>query len=140
MRRWLWTLALLPLGVGDGWAGETGSGVLRWERLALYMAYLESTSMWDQYSKIIGLFGGGLAGLFAVGILTRRTTAPGALLGFLGSAVLLFCVRSYTPVQFFLYPAIGLGGCFLIGYAASLVIPAGRRNLEGLTVFTPAKR
>ena len=107
---------------------------------ALYMAFLDSASMWDQYSKIIGLFGGGLAGLFAVGIFTRRTTALGAILGFLGSAVLLFCIRSYTPVHFFLYPTIGLGGCFLIGYTASLVIPAGRRELAGLTLFTLSGR
>lgn len=102
----------------------------------LYMAWLESTSMWDQYSKIVGLFGGGLAGLFAVGIFTRRTTAAGAILGFIGSAALLFAVKTYTPVHFFLYPTIGLGGCFLIAYAVSWVIPPGRRDLHGLTVFT----
>ncbi len=102
----------------------------------LYMAWLNSTSMWDQYVKIIGLFGGGLAGLFAVGIFTRRTTATGAILGFLGSAVLLWCVKSYTSVHFFLYPAIGLVGCFAIGYVVSVVVPAGRRNVEGLTIFT----
>ena len=108
--------------------------------LALYMAYLDSTSMWDQYSKIIGLFGGGLAGLFAVGIFTRRTTATGAILGFAGSAVLLYCIRDFTPVHFFLYPTIGLGGCFLIGYAASLAMPGGRRELAGLTLSTLSGR
>jgi len=107
---------------------------------ALYMAWLESTSMWDQYSKIIGLFGGGLAGLFAVGIFTRRTTALGAVLGFTGSAVLLWAVKSFTPVHFFLYPTIGLGGCFVIGYLVSLIVPAGRRDLTGLTIFTLSGR
>ncbi|MBN2476433.1 MAG: sodium/solute symporter [Pirellulales bacterium] len=105
--------------------------------LGLYMAWLDSTSMWDQYSKIIGLFGGGLAGLFAAGIFTRRVTARGALVGFAGSAVLLYGVKSYTSVHFFLYPTIGLGGCFLIAYVASLVIPSKTRDLRGLTWFTP---
>ncbi|MHC4176132.1 MAG: sodium:solute symporter family protein [Planctomycetota bacterium] len=119
LARWL-TVAL----------GIVGTG------FALYMAFLDSTSMWDQYSKVVGLFGGGLAGLFAVGIFTRRTTSLGAILGFLGSAALLFWIRSYTPVHFFLYPTIGLGGCFVIGYLISLVMPAGRRELPGLTLFT----
>ncbi len=95
---------------------------------ALYMAWLQSTSMWDQYSKIIGLFGGGLAGLFAVGIFTRRATATGALLGFLGSAVVLYAVKSFTDVHFFLYPTIGMGSCFVIGYTASRLIPSAQTN------------
>jgi len=107
--------------------------------LGLYMAWLESTSMWDQYSKIIGLFGGGLAGLFAVGIFTRRTTAAGAFCGFLASAVVLYCVRNFTGLHFFLYPTIGFGSCFLIAYAASLAIPGGRRNVDGLTWQTLGK-
>jgi SSS family transporter len=104
--------------------------------LAIYMAALRSTSMWDQYSKVIGLFGGGLAGLFAVGIFTRRATGLGAVLGFVGSAALLGVVKSFTAVHFFLYPAIGVGACFAIAYTIGLVTPATGRDLEGLTVFS----
>jgi predicted lysophospholipase L1 biosynthesis ABC-type transport system permease subunit len=87
-------------------------------------------------SKIIGLFGGGLAGLFAVGIFTRRATATGAIVGFLGSAVVLYVVKSYTPVHFVLYPTIGVAACFLIGYVVSALIPWGRRRVDGLTIYT----
>jgi len=106
---------------------------------ACYMAYLNSTSMWDQYSKVIGLFGGGLAGLFAAGIFSRRTTGPGAIVGFVGSAALLYLIKSRTQVHFFLYPTIGVCGCFAIGYLASLLIPLGRKDVQGLTIFSPAK-
>ena len=43
-------------------------------------------------------------------------------------------------MHFLLYPTIGLGGCFLIGYLASLIIPGRRRDLEGLTIFTPVRK
>ena len=112
--------------------GVVGTG------FACYMAYLNSTSMWDQYSKVIGLFGGGLAGLFAAGIFSRRTTGPGIIVGFVGSAVLLYLVKSQTQVHFFLYPTIGIAGCFAIGYLASLLIPSDRKDLEGLTIFSRA--
>jgi SSS family transporter len=102
----------------------------------LYMAWLGSTSMWDQYTKIIGLFGGGLAGLFAVGIFTRRATGPGALCGFLGSALLLFFVTKHTQVHFFLYPFLGTASCFLIAYLIGFAVPLGKRDLDGLTIFT----
>jgi SSS family transporter len=110
--------------------GAVGTG------FALYMAYLNSPSMWDQYSKIIGLFGGGLAGLFAVGIFTRRTTALGALVGFAASAAILFWVKAHTQWHFFLYSAIGVLACFTVGYLVSVLLPFGRHDLQGLTLFT----
>jgi len=103
---------------------------------ALYMAYIHSQSMWDQYTKILGLFGGGLAGLFAAGIFTRRITGPGVVVGFIASAGILFCVRQFTDVHFFLYAGIGIASCFAVGYLASLIIPARKRDLAGLTIFT----
>ena len=113
--------------------GAVGTG------FALYMAWLASTSMWDQYIKIVGLFGGGLAGLFAAGIFTRRTTGAGALVGFAGSALLLYYVANHTALHLLAYPAVGVAGCFVIGYVASLLMPAGRRELAGLTIYTLGK-
>jgi len=117
--RWL-TLLLGVLG--------TGSAVL--------MAVLNSPSMWDQYMKVIGLFGGGLAGLFALGIFTRRTHAAGAIAGFLASAVVLYLVAAHETVHGLLYAAVGITSCVLVGYVASLLIPARRPDLAGLTIFT----
>jgi len=100
------------------------------------MAYLQSESMWDQYIKVIGLFGGGLAGLFALGIFTRRTTGPGALVGFAASAGILYYVTTYTTAHGFLYVTVGIASCFLIGYVASLLLPSRKGDLDGLTIFT----
>ncbi len=123
LARWL-TLVFGTIGTGFG----------------LYMAYLNSTSMLDQYFKILGLFGGGLAGLFALGIFTRRTTAAGALVGFVASAVLLAWVRYAFNIHAILYPAISMGGCLIVGYMASLLLPRDRRSQEGLTLYTMRSR
>ena len=117
--RWL-TLLLGILGTGS----------------AILMAILNSPSMWDQYMKVIGLFGGGLAGLFALGIFTRRTHAAGAIAGFLTSAVVLYWVAAHEAVHGILYAAVGVASCVLIGYTVSLLTPARRRDLDGLTIFT----
>ena len=84
---------------------------------------------------MLGLFGGSLAGLFALGIFTRRAHGTGALIGAGTSAVVLYLVKVYTPVHFFLYAAIGIVTCFAVGYLASLVVPHRGQPLAGLTVF-----
>ena len=39
-------------------------------------------------------------------------------------------------MHFFLYAAVGIAACVLIGYIASLLIPAGKKDLGGLTIYT----
>ncbi len=100
---------------------------------ALWMAFSGSTSMWDSYTRVIGLFGGGLAGLFAAGIFSRKTTGTGALAGFAASALVLYLVRSSGKVHFLLYAGIGIVTCFLGALLASLLLPGGKPPRPGLT-------
>ncbi len=102
---------------------------------AILMAVLNNESMWDQYMKIVGLFGGGLAGLFALGIFTRRASGWGAIAGFVVSAVVLYVVTQYTTINFMLYAAVGVATCFVVGYVVSLVVPNRREEPQALTVF-----
>ena len=118
LARWL-TILLGVLGTGS----------------AIIIAYLNDPSMWDQYTKILGLFGGGLAGLFAAGIFTRRTNGAGIVVGFVVSGVILYFVGRAEAVHFFLYAAIGIVTCFVVGYLASWVLP-GKPHTDGLTVYT----
>lgn len=106
---------------------------------ALWMAANQdrTRSLWDAYMSILGLLMGVLAGLFALGIFTRRGHWLGALAGAIGGAVVLYYAQS--RVNFFLYAAVGTGACFAIGYLASLLVPGVRRTTEGLTVFTMSK-
>lgn len=104
--------------------------------LAAYMAIVETQSLWEQFMRIMGLFGGGLAGVFVAGIFTRRTHQTGVLVGFAASALALASVQASAAVHFFLYGAIGILTCAGIGWLASLLLPVVRRDLGGLTIHT----
>ncbi len=103
---------------------------------AVLLATFDIASLWDIFQQVMGLFGGALAGLFALGIFTRRATGAGALAGAGASVAVLYWVKTFTPVHFFLYAVVGVLTCFVAGYLASLVMPGTRRDLDGLTLFT----
>lgn len=111
-----------------GGLGLFGTGI------ALVMVTQDVLSMADFFIGITGLFAGSAAGLFALGIFTRRAHGTGAMVGALGSGVVLYAAQQFTPVHFFLYGAVGFGSCFALGYLASLVLPGADRS-AGLTVY-----
>lgn len=103
---------------------------------AAVLATWDVKSLWDVFLQSVGLFGSGLAGVFALGIFTRRANAPGALAGLFASAGVLYLVQRHTPVHFFLYAAIGVAACVVTGYMVSLLTPSVKPSAEGLTIFT----
>ncbi len=104
---------------------------------ALWMASQpDIKSLWDEFSKYIGLFGGGLGGVFLLGIATRRASGAGALVGIIASGILQYLIKQYFPLHPWAYGATGVATCFVIGYVVSLVLPTSRRSLAGLTLYT----
>lgn len=103
---------------------------------ALLLAVSDVRSLWDRFSELIGLLGGGLAGLFILGIFTRRANAPGALIGLAASALVQYLVKAHTGLIFFLYASTGLLSCVVVGYLASLLFPVHRKALPGLTLHS----
>lgn len=101
-----------------------GAGCL----IAIYLVYLQNASIWDQYLKIIGLFGGCLAGMFAAGIFFPRINSTGILIGFLISSVGLYFVQRSNQISFFLYPLFAVVGCVLTGYLFSLIFPSTKNE------------
>jgi len=101
---------------------------------ALWISQAEITSLWDSFQTIVSLFVGGLAGLFALGIFTRRAHALGALVGLVASAVVLWAVIQFTSVHFFLYAAIGFLVCYGVGYTVSLILPGPRGGSRELSL------
>ena len=99
---------------------------------AVWMAAYGGKSMLDQYLAVVGLFLGGLGGLFLLGIATRRASGTAALIGFAGSAAVLAWVQGSGRVHFMLYSGLGAVSCFAIGWVAGLGAPAarGREPLE----------
>ena len=95
----------------------------------------EIRSLWDVYTRVIGLLMGGLGGLFALGVFTQRVSGSAALIGAVAGAGVCGWVAYGTRVNFFLYPVIGVSTCFVVGYLLSLRLP-NRKDLKGLTIHT----
>lgn len=104
--------------------------------IALFMAESGISSLWDQFNTILGLFTGGLGGLFVLGIFTERASARGALIGILLSGGIQYLVKTYTDINLLLYAFTGLASCVTFGYLFSIIFPGGKKDLAGLTVKT----
>ncbi len=94
-----------------------------------------AASLWDIYMSVLGLLMGSLAGLFMLGIFTRRANGAGALAGAFAGAATLYWVQYYTRLHFYIYAAVGVAACFAAGYVASLVIPSSKPVDDSLTIY-----
>lgn len=103
--------------------------------LSLVLVYMDVNSILDVFQEITGLFIGATTALFMLGIFTRRTNATGALIGAVSSGLILYLVKTLTPLSFWLYSAIGFLSCYIIGYLASCILP-GKKGLQGLTYYS----
>ena len=87
---------------------------------ACLMATWNIDSLWDEFSKILGLILGSMGGLFLLGMVSKRANAKGALIGMAISVITQFIVAKYTPVYLLLYTTVGFIVCFVAGWIASL--------------------
>lgn len=109
--------------------GLLGTGI------SLLMVTQNIISIWDVFIAFTGLFGGITAGLFLLGIFTTKAHGTGAMVGVIGSTILLYFVKANTDIHVLLYGAIGMISCVLLGYLASWVIP-GKASTIGLTIYS----
>ena len=101
--------------------------------LALMMAGWNILSLFDYYNIILGLLGGGIAGVFAMAIFFPRINTAGALTGFIMSIIILFLIMTYSSVHLLLYGFLGVTISVLIAYFVSLITPGDKKDLAGLT-------
>jgi SSS family transporter len=92
--------------------------------IAVWLVFLKNNSIWDQYLKLMGMFGGCLAGMFIGGIFFKSINSTGILLGFLLSACILYFVQAGNWIHFLLYPGVGIFGCILFGWLFSRLFPS----------------
>src|SRR5699024_8061029 len=102
----------------------------------LVMAGWEIKSLWDQLNTFIGLFTGGLGGLFILGIFTQRSNGVGAVAGLIASGVIQYLVKVYSPTHLLLYTFTGMASCIVIGYMVSFLMSKDEKDIEGLTIYT----
>jgi SSS family solute:Na+ symporter len=103
--------------------------------LSIVLVFLDINSILDVFQELTGLFIGASTALFLLGIFTKRANAKGVLIGAFSSGIILYIIKTFTPLSFWLYSAVGFVSCFVIGYLASCFI-SGRRGLQGLTYYT----
>jgi len=115
--------------------GAIGTGT------ALYMASFENLgSLWDMFSILLGVIGGGLGGVGVLALCTTRANTWGTLAGALVTAVCIVLIKQHTPVHFFIYGTISMAIGSVTGYLFSLLIPCDKdKDLTGLTLWTPAR-
>ena len=113
-----------------GLVGVVGTAV------ALIMATFEIKSLYDMFVQLVALLGGGFAGVYALGMLTRRAHATGAFIGAAASVIVTVLVKTHTPIHFMLYGVVSVLTCVVVGYVASIVLSGKTVDLDGLTVYT----
>ena len=88
---------------------------------ALVMAGLDDPSLLDVWFKVIGLFGSGVAGVFLLGALTRRTGPIAGWSGLVASAGTVWSVGAFTGISGLAYSAVGILSCLAVGLLVGLV-------------------
>ena len=105
--------------------------------MALWVASLETASLWDKSVRLLALFGGALPGFFALGMLTRRANAPGAIIGAVAAIGGTVWIQNFTSVNAFFHAFFAFAVSVIVGYVASFCFnrPATQAQLQGLTVW-----
>ncbi len=104
--------------------------------IALMMAHTKIDSVWDQFTFFLGLFGGGLGGVFLLGVFTRRTHGVAAVVGLFASAATQFWLIQSGAVSSWFFAFTGMATCAIIGYVVSLIVPGKQKDISQLTLWT----
>lgn len=107
---------------------------------AIWIAASEVGFIFDLFQKLLGMIGGCLAGVFVLAIFSQKTNATGVIIGTFSGAVITFLVSRFTEVNGYLYGAIGVASCVVIGYIFSLIFPKGHSQPLGFTYKSLIKR
>lgn len=92
--------------------------------VALAMVTWDISSFWDEYNRLLGLLTSGLAGLFFLGILSKRANSAGALIGLAVSIIVQMYVMDHKSVYILLYSGTGFVSCIVAGILGSYFFPA----------------
>jgi SSS family transporter len=103
---------------------------------AMFLATYEIKYLFDFFQKLVGFFGGGLAGVFLLAVFTTRTNTRGAVLGLVAGGTATIAVAFLTDINFLLYAAVGSLTCVSVGYLTSFFCKGTPRDLGGLTLWT----
>ena len=102
--------------------------------IALYLATLRLDSILVVWNQISALLGGGIVGVYSLGMFTRRANGFGAVAGAVVSVVVTAALKLFTPLHWATYLPTAILSCMLSGYLLSLCSQQ-KKDLRGLTVW-----
>ncbi|MDQ6621853.1 MAG: sodium:solute symporter [Pseudomonadota bacterium] len=109
--------------------------------VALILSRYDIHSVFDISIELFGVLGGGFAGVYTLGMFTRRANWQGVTIGVAASIMLTLVAWFNSLVHPYFYLAISILLCIVIGYCASWLFPARtRESLRGLTIHDPVER
>lgn len=109
--------------------------------IAMYLIASKSNNLWDLFLLVTGLFGVPLAGIFAVGIFTKRANTFGVLVGLFTGVIVAYLLRGFGGASSpFYVSTISFFIAFLFGYIVSLFVPGKyTKDITGLTIYDKDK-
>jgi sodium-coupled monocarboxylate transporter 8/12 len=100
--------------------------------LAFFVKHLGT--LLEASNTVISLVGGPLLGLFFLGVLVRRATARGALVGWAAGVAVLMPIGFLTRTSFLWFAMVGCLTTMAVGFLVSLLEPAPpEEKTDGLT-------
>lgn len=109
--------------------------------MAVFLAWRNVPSLWDEFLRLAALLGGGFPGVFALGLLSRRANGPGVCVGAIAGIVFTWWVQTFTATSVFFHTFLAISCTMLVGYVASFFFAARTpaKDLNGLTVWDLAR-
>ncbi|CAC8132052.1 TPA: sodium:solute symporter [Staphylococcus aureus] len=109
--------------------------------MSLYLIASNSNDLWDLFLFVTGLFGVPLAGVFAVGIFTKRTNTFGVICGLILGIIFAYVYngvgKGNSP---FYVSTISFTVAFVFAYILSFIVPSKhKKDITGLTIFEKDK-
>ena len=99
----------------------SGLGILG-TTIAIIMSSMDIGHMFDFLIGLMGLIASPLAGLFLLGLLTKKANATHAWIGVICSLIAIVFVKYFTDLNGLLFGFVGIGICFGTGSLASLFV------------------
>ena len=104
--------------------------------MSLYLIAADSNDLWDLFLLVTGLVGVPLAGVFAVGIFTKRTNTFGVIVGLILGIIIAYIFNGVgggnSP---FFVSIISFVVAFIFSYIVSIIVPGEKKDIKGLTIY-----
>ena len=106
--------------------------------VAIILANSDISSAYEWFNGLMGLVLGIVGGTFALGVLTKKVNADGALMAFIATSIVAVYVSYFTDISLWAYSIINLISSFVFGYIFSMIMnkkSAAKKSEHPLTYY-----